>query len=191
MKVDKISDNVWKFTGTDHVNIYYIDAGDDKIIIDAGNRADRQQLLTLLGNLIDLREIDIVIFTHLHYDHIGNFDIFPNAQFYASAKEIADYNHKREEAVLNPSIVDKFSVDLKPLPERIGPLDVVEVPGHTAGSVCLMYPEKKILFSGDTMFSKKQLGRTDLPTSAPGKLNDSLIKLLDYDFKTLAPGHDY
>ncbi|MBU0535729.1 MAG: MBL fold metallo-hydrolase [Nanoarchaeota archaeon] len=191
IEVKKISDNVWKFTGTDAVNVYFIGLDEMKIVIDAGNRADRQQLEKLLGALVDLKTVDTVIFTHLHYDHIGNFDLFPKAEFYASAKEISDYEKKREDAILNPTITDKFNVKLKPLPEKIGPLEVVEVPGHTSGSVCLLYPEKRILFSGDTMFAKKQLGRTDLPTSAPGKMNDSLIKLLKYDFKILAPGHDY
>ena len=191
MEVKKISDNVWKFTGTDRVNCYFIDLDSEKMMIDTGNRADFQELQLLIRNLTDPGAVSSVIFTHLHYDHTGNFDLFPNAEFYASDKEIKDYEISREDAVLDREIAGKLNVELRPLPEKIGPLEVISAPGHTAGSVCIFYTEKKILFTGDTLFPNKQLGRTDLPTSAPGELNNTLIMLLDYDFKILAPGHDY
>ncbi|MFC1753417.1 MBL fold metallo-hydrolase [Thermoproteota archaeon] len=190
MEVEKISDNIWKFTGTDKVNVYFIDA-DNGIVVDAGNRADHQELQKLLGSLTDLSKVSKVIFTHLHYDHTGNFDLFPNAEFFTSEQEIQDFEKSKSDSILSQDLIEKFNIELKPLPEKIGVFEVVATPGHTRGSVCLWYPEKKILFSGDTMFSKKQIGRTDLPNSAPSEMNDSLIKLLNYDFKTLAPGHDY
>ncbi len=193
MEVNKIADNVWKFTGTDKVNLYFIDFGNDggRAVIDTGNRADRQDIIRLLGSLTDLSKVGRVIFTHLHHDHTGNFDLFPNAEFYASEREIKDFKRNREETVLGSEIADRLNIELKPLPAKVGPLEVINTPGHTAGSVCILYPEKKILFTGDTLFPKKQLGRTDLPTSVPSEMNNSLIRLLDYDFKILAPGHDY
>ena len=83
------------------------------------------------------------------------------------------------------------SVELNPLPKNIQGLEVINTPGHTKGAVCLWYPEDKILFSGDTMFYNKNIGRLDLPTSVPGEMRNSLIKLLDYNYKILCPGHDY
>ena|SRR3989344_180241 len=190
MKVHKISDGIWKLTGTDSVNAYLVDIG-EKIMIDAGNRADRQDMLRFLGNMADLGKISKVIFTHLHYDHIGNFDIFPKAEFFASDMEIKDFERSTHDSVLDKDMVEKFNIKLKPLPDRIGPLEIIKTPGHTAGSICIWYPEKKVLFTGDTLFPNKNIGRTDLPTSAPSKMNDSLINLLRYNFKILAPGHDY
>ncbi len=43
--------------------------------------------LKLLG--IDAKKVDDVIVTHLHYDHIGNFDLFPNARFHLQDSEMA------------------------------------------------------------------------------------------------------
>ena len=35
------------------------------------------------------RRVKDVIVTHLHYDHIGNFDLFPAAQFHLQDREMA------------------------------------------------------------------------------------------------------
>lgn len=43
--------------------------------------------LTLLG--VDAATVDDVIVTHLHYDHIGNFDLFPTARFHLQDAELA------------------------------------------------------------------------------------------------------
>jgi glyoxylase-like metal-dependent hydrolase (beta-lactamase superfamily II) len=43
--------------------------------------------LQLLG--VDAATVADVIVTHLHYDHIGNFDLFPKAQFHLQDREMA------------------------------------------------------------------------------------------------------
>ncbi len=43
--------------------------------------------LKLLG--VDAAQAEDVIITHMHYDHIGNFDLFPNAQFHLQDSEMA------------------------------------------------------------------------------------------------------
>lgn len=43
--------------------------------------------LKLLG--VDPRTVEDVIVTHLHYDHIGNFDLFPKARFHLQDAEMA------------------------------------------------------------------------------------------------------
>jgi len=188
--ITKISDKIWKLTGSDKTNVYFLDF-DKKIVIDCGNRRDRHILEQFLGKAVDLDKVDIVIFTHLHYDHIGNFDLFPNAEFYASREEIEDFEKSKEDVVLNGDMVSKFNVELKKLPEEFEGLKIISTPGHTRGSICLWYEPDKILFTGDTVFFNKKLGRLDLPTSVPEEMNNSVMKLIDYNFKTLAPGHDY
>ncbi len=42
--------------------------------------------LSLLG--IDATAVEDVIITHLHYDHVGNFDLFPNARFHLQDREM-------------------------------------------------------------------------------------------------------
>jgi glyoxylase-like metal-dependent hydrolase (beta-lactamase superfamily II) len=45
------------------------------------------QSLQLLG--IEASKITDVILTHLHYDHVGNFDLFPNATFHLQDREMS------------------------------------------------------------------------------------------------------
>ena len=43
--------------------------------------------LALLG--IDPQRVEDVVITHLHYDHVGNFELFPNARFHVQDRELA------------------------------------------------------------------------------------------------------
>ena len=43
-------------------------------------------LLAHLG--VDAKEVEDVIITHLHYDHVGNWDRFPKARFHLQDKEM-------------------------------------------------------------------------------------------------------
>ncbi len=45
------------------------------------------QALAALG--IDANAVEDVILTHLHYDHVGNFDRFPKARFHLQERELA------------------------------------------------------------------------------------------------------
>ena len=68
--------------------------------------------------------------------------------------------------------------------------NVLETPGHTAGSVCYYIPSEQILFSGDTLFAGS-LGRTDLPTGDQKEIVSSIReKLLPLPEETkVFPGH--
>jgi hydroxyacylglutathione hydrolase len=185
--IKKISDKIWKLKANS--NIYFLDF-DKKIIIDTGDRAERRIVEQFLSKLVDFDKIDIVIFTHLHYDHVGNFDLFKKAKFYASKQAIKDLERDGKRTIYNDFMAEKFDVKLEPIPEKIEDLEVIKTPGHTRGSICLWYGKEKILFSGDTLFGKTP-GRTDLPTSSPEQMKKSLMKLVNYNFRILAPGHDY
>ena len=187
--IEKVCPDIWKLRAES--NIYFLDF-DKKIIIDTGDRAERLLIKQFLSKVVDLKKVDFVIFTHLHYDHIGNFDIFENCMYYASKESIEDFKRMPESAVLQRDMAERFkAVNLNPLPGIFGGLRVIHTPGHTRGSVCLWYEKEKVLFSGDTLFFNRNLGRTDLPTSVPGKMQESVTKLVEFNYKILCPGHDY
>ncbi|MEM4282326.1 MAG: MBL fold metallo-hydrolase [Candidatus Woesearchaeota archaeon] len=187
--VVKLAPAVWKIVGTS--NIYLIQSQDSFTLIDAGLRSERKQLQLFLGGLVELDLIERVIFTHLHYDHCGNFDLFPKALLLASKQEIEDFNKVPSQAVLDANMAAKLkNAHLKPVDDvKLPGLEIIPTPGHTRGSICIWMPKEKILFSGDTLF-KNSLGRTDLPTSSPSKMQESINRLVDYSYKILCPGHD-
>lgn len=183
-----IDKGIWKISAGSNIYLLRLDK---PIVIDAGERSRRKDA-EFIEHIIDPRLVKKVIFTHLHYDHIGNFDLFPNAEFFASEEAIESFRNSPEETVLDKDMAEKFSsAELKPASElKNSQLEIIKTPGHTKGSICIYMKERKILFSGDTIFPGKQTGRTDLPTSAPEEMPKSLMKLVNYPFKLLLPGHD-
>ena len=68
-------------------------------------------------------------------------------------------------------------------------LSLISTPGHTPGSVCLYWPEEKVLLSGDTLF-RGGYGRTDLPGGDTAQLISSLQHLATLPPETqVFPGH--
>lgn len=188
--MQQIAKNIYKISSDS--NVYFLNFA-KKIIIDTAKPMHRQFIEMELKTKIDLSKIDIVLFTHLHYDHIGNFSLFPNARFYASATEIAAWQKDPFGAILNMEVVEDFMISVFPLDNLdLSPfgLEVIPTSGHTVGSVCFYYEKERILFSGDTLFRTTH-GRVDLPTSVSKEMMRSLLKLKKLNYKTLCPGHDY
>ena len=79
--------------------VWVLDNGTRKIVVDTGydaaeaERRDRpilqapSQALQALDVVAE--DVDTVILTHLHYDHAGGLDLFPNATFHVQAAEMA------------------------------------------------------------------------------------------------------
>ncbi len=69
------------------------------VVIDTGfneaaaRRRRRQFLRSPVEGLrlldVDAASVQDVILTHLHYDHVGNFDLFPRARFHLQDRELA------------------------------------------------------------------------------------------------------
>jgi glyoxylase-like metal-dependent hydrolase (beta-lactamase superfamily II) len=170
-------------------NCYLIKKGKKNIMIDTSSSGNKNAIINELKILgLDVSEIDIILLTHLHYDHVGNLDLFKNAKIYASLKEIEDFKKSPSWAVLgNHDELRKIKfLDASKL--KLKDFKLIEVPGHTGGSIAFYMPEEKILFSGDTVF-EEGIGRTDLPTSIPEKMEKSVEKLMNIKFKVLCAGH--
>jgi glyoxylase-like metal-dependent hydrolase (beta-lactamase superfamily II) len=185
--VNKISENVWKIVCNS--NIYILKINNEFIAIDAGDRSYHDEVKDELKKIVDPDKVSKVLLTHLHCDHTGCVDLFPSAEFFASKEAIEDYNENSFGAVLGQDLIKKFGIKLNPLPKEIAGLKVIKTPGHSRGSVCFYLESRKVLFSGDTLFSEDHYGRVDLPTSAPELMQESLAIIPK--FKILCPGHDY
>lgn len=81
--------------------------------------------------------------------------------------------------------------DLLPIPGRS--VRVVETPGHTSGSVCLIDDDSKLVFSGDTVLPRLYPGiGLGAPTTNPvGEYLRALENLQQWDDYEVCPGHEY
>ena len=189
----QLGKKVWKLNVDS--NVYIIDCG-EKVVVDCGPRAYFVDVKKELSSVVNLEEIKKVILTHIHYDHCGNVDLFPNTTIYAHKDEITDFKKMPSIAFSLPfPIITLLKLKLTDIAEiadflKKNNIEIIEVPGHTKGSIALIHSKEKILFSGDCLF-ENGIGRYDLPNSVPAKMEKSLAKLKKLDYKILAPGHDY
>lgn len=84
--------------GYEHGLSFYIETGRHKLLIDSGATDLFLRNAKVLG--IDLREVDIMILSHGHYDHAGGIPAFseqnPDAEIYLKASAGGDFYHLKE-----------------------------------------------------------------------------------------------
>ncbi len=180
-------------------NIYLII---DKTIalVDAGTGMNFETVERNLGKF-NLRpsDIELIINTHCHYDHVGGDRDFVRASGCKVAiHELeAELLRKGDQVVTLAGALGRRLEPLEVARElnegdrvKLGELtlEVLHTPGHTQGSISLYGPTQKILFSGDTLFCGG-VGRTDLPTSDEKALTNSLRRLAKLGVERLYPGH--
>ena len=158
------------------------------ILIDAGTG-----MTGALNEFIASFELDLVVNTHCHIDHVGgNPQDVPIAIGECDADDLERGTEKTVYEFLLPSF-DGFAVSRRLKEgdiietERYR-LEVLHTPGHTDGSICLYEEREKIIFSGDTLFIDG-IGRTDLPSGDTKELKRSLERIADLEIEKVYPGH--
>jgi hydroxyacylglutathione hydrolase len=143
-------------------------------------------------------EIDKILITHYHPDHLGGSMMGTSVQGAADLMgkiEAKVYVNKAEaegtKRVAGLSDSDLVTVEAGDI-FKVGeiPVKFLHTPGHTPGSQCFLVEGN--LISGDTLFVGS-CGRVDLPGSDPEAMYYSLnltLKNLD-DTTVVYPGHAY
>lgn len=161
-------------------NCYLLEGSEGFLVIDPAG--EPEQVLTVLGG----RKLCAILLTHGHFDHVGGVKALAEQTGCAVYLHEADlslpqsitagplyYTHAYDEG---------DSLTLAGLTFR-----VLHTPGHTPGSVCLMF--EKDLFCGDTLF-RRSIGRTDLPGGSMPIMAQTLRRLarLEGNYRVW-PGH--
>lgn len=112
------------------------------ILIDSGSPLYEEKLLnSLKANSVKPDDIDWIIITHLHDDHVRNNHLFKNAKI-VEGNWVIDFKNRLYTGYKRNNDV--------PLPKGI---EIINTPGHTLPhfSVIVKKDDKKILFSGDAI----------------------------------------
>lgn len=156
----------------------------EKILVDTGigelpekhqkfwviKRRAEENLKTQLANYnLKPEDIDVVINTHLHFDHCGNNTIFINAKFIVQADEVR-YAHapdKFQQAAYIRELFD-VKVDYEPVHGKHQVADdvfVIPTPGHSIGhqSVIVKAGNRNYVYCGDAAPIRENLEKRNIP----------------------------
>jgi hydroxyacylglutathione hydrolase len=167
----------------------------DAMVIDPGDNIP-QILARLQKHALVLKQIAV---THAHIDHVGGALQLKRA---TGAPVLLNQN---DLPLLQMMEVQAGWLGIQP-PEAappdasaehgmmVGlaehPAQVLHTPGHTPGSICLLFEKDHLLLAGDTLFAGS-IGRTDLPGGDPEQIlrsiHDRLLPLPDG--LRVIPGH--
>ncbi|MDY6970481.1 MAG: MBL fold metallo-hydrolase [Spirochaetota bacterium] len=193
--------NIFWLKGEGESSHSYLIKGDYKnILIDSGvdnNFYKLQKSLLDLG--VKIRDVDIVINTHEHFDHIGANRYF---QDYAL---IAAHCFSAIKITVEDRYVTMYkSGDLNQLSPKVHlwlengsrfdlgnySIEIIHTPGHTSGSICIYELTQQLLFSGDTVFAGGTLSYISESGSVGDYIN-SIGSLINKKINEIYPGHGY
>ncbi len=178
-------------------HVYLIKGDTKNALIDTGVAGKFPVLKRRLARLgLRVRDINLVILTHEHYDHIGATTFFHRTAVVAAHRLTANKLELQDEFVTflsrdqscKPFWVDVWLEDGSMIDLGNYQLQVIHTPGHTSGCICLYEPRAGLLFTGDTVFA----GGTLSEIAVGGNVSDyvdSVRRLSNLKVKQLYPGH--
>lgn len=143
------------------VYVWYVEGGEKKILIDAGVGASKSEdlevkgggekgLMKALGEVgLSPKEVEVLILTHLHFDHVACAGLFENARIYVQRKEweaafspLPPLRPFYDQRLLEP--LEKMDLVLVEGDREVEEgLTLLHLPGHTEGMQGLAFRTKK------------------------------------------------
>lgn len=188
------------------INSFYLEKNGEKILIDTGYSIHFKNSLKHFPNKIYgwvtiakgierkvEREINTVIITHFHADHIGGLKEYPNAKIICSKKEyeyikkLGTLEQVRKGFILEllPDDFEERVIYIENLPKEDTGLEIFEkchiyngiklifLEGHTIGQFGIL--EGKQFYVSDAIWCRENLIDLDYPSK--------ITKLIHYDFE--------
>lgn len=167
----------------------------------ATKSAEQDLVTALAAKGVAPEEIDIVVLSHLHFDHIGNNHLFPNARFLVQRTEVA-------QGLTPPPYCQysypEYSYNVADVADRIQILEgdyqiepgvrLIKIGGHTPGTMVVVVDTDagRVALAGDIMYNYKNL-ELNWPTGSFWSLQDLMsgYDRLHLEADIIVPGHDW
>ena len=143
------------------VYVHVVDHPDGRVLVDTGLTqlhpavADMDPRLTPLSEQtdVDLAGIDVVVNTHLHFDHCGGNHLFAGKPVYVQRRELDDARNLDDYSIRE--WVEAAGVRYVPVDgelEVLPGIRLVPTPGHTRGSQVVVVETggRPVVIAGDT-----------------------------------------
>jgi glyoxylase-like metal-dependent hydrolase (beta-lactamase superfamily II) len=181
---DQVDELAWEQVFLGIVSAYVLTRGNAATVVDTGTAGSANQIgatLSTLGLAYD--DVDHVVLTHHHPDHVGSLPEVmqraTNATAYAGELDI-------------PNITGADIVAVGDGDDVFG-LQIIETPGHTPGSISLFDPGIGLLVAGDALNGNDDgtaiSGPNEQFTADMTTANQSLAKLAALPVEAAAFGH--
>ena len=153
-------------------NVFLV-TGDRRVLVDVGNEFD---IVAATREHVD--ELDAVVVTHTHYDHVSNLPAV------VDAFDVEVWGYDTEQDGVDRDLGDGDTVQLGDHEYR-----ALHTPGHKNDHLCLYSAAASVLFAGDLVFANGSFGRTDLEEGDRDRLVESIGRVLDAVDEDLAELH--
>ena len=200
----------WILRGPDG-KVTMVDCGfDDGRSVHAGMEVliEPAEALALLG--VEPEAVELVIITHLHYDHTGNLDLFPNAEFAVAERDLEFWTGPLADRIQFASHANSQDVEFVDRARREGRVRLLgedeeilpgvralRVGGHSPGQLVLVVdgPGQGVVLTSDTIHYYEEL-ELDRPFAVVSDLAEMyrayevLRDLVGSGDRVLVAGHD-
>ena len=175
------------------VYVHLIDHPDGRILVDTGLTQLHPAVADMDPRLIPVSEwgfdpaaADIVVNSHLHFDHCGGNHLFAGKPFYVQRRELDDALGPEEYTIrewVEAPGVEYVALDGEH--EILPGIRVLPAPGHTPGSQVVVVDtgRRPVVVAGDTAVFHGQLDE-------PETEGQRLVRALDPELVWLAHEHD-
>ncbi|MDO4284817.1 MAG: MBL fold metallo-hydrolase [Eubacteriales bacterium] len=211
-KIRQIDGATWQLEDPFHTYLYVIEGEREAVLFDAGNGFSglSETIRTLTDKPVS------VILSHGHFDHTGCAGEFEHGRVWISQRDEKlmregferEYREKEADffcALYQVRMTERERADFAEVkaPARYSylaegdvfdpgerPLRVIETPGHTRGSICLLDERNRMLFSGDTVCNNEILVYFDHSATVEDVLaSDEKLYGLRDRYDAIWPGH--